>query len=239
MKIEIKHRLDQSILFSVESKNIKLAVEAAIKAKANLRFASLGSASLRSADLRSADLRSADLRSADLRSADLRSADLRFASLGSADLRSADLRFADLRSADLRFASLGSADLRSADLRSADLRFADPSSADLRFASLGSADLRFADLRSAEMDDNCRIETGETWGEYKTQTVPALLQAGGKELLAVIEASWECHSWENCPMAIAFGVHEAASIPILYRPRAEQFIKYFDAGMLKKEEVSK
>ena len=131
------------------------------------------------------------------------------------------------------------ADLSSADLRSANLRSADLRSANLSYANLRSADLRSADLSSAKMDDNCFIETGETWGEYKTQTVPALLCATGKELKAVIEASWDCHSWENCPMAIAFNVHEISEVPILYRPRANQFIKYFDAGMLKKEEILK
>ncbi len=96
MKIEIKNRWSGNIIFSIETDTWKLAVEAAIKANADLRYADLRSADLRSADLRSANLRSADLSSADLRSADLRSADLR-----SADLRSADLRYADLRSADL------------------------------------------------------------------------------------------------------------------------------------------
>jgi hypothetical protein len=33
-------------------------------------------------------------------------------------------------------------------------------------------------------------------------------------------------------MAIAFGVDSANKIPALYRPRAEQFIRYFDAGLL-------
>jgi hypothetical protein len=171
MKFEIKHRWNSEVLFSVETDSWKLAVEAAIKAKTDLRSADLSSADLRSADLSSADLRSADLSSADLssanlssadlRSADLRSADLSSANLSSADLRSADLSSADLSSADLSSANLSSADLRSADLSSAylssadlrfaDLSFADLSSADLSSANLSSADLRSADLSSADL----------------------------------------------------------------------------------------
>jgi len=138
MKFEIKHRFSGSVLFSIEAESWKIAVEAAIKASADLSSADLSSADLRSADLSSANLRSADLRSADLRSADLRSADLRSADLSYADLSSADLRSADLSYADLSYADLSSANLSSANLRSANLR---------------SADLRSADLRSADLND--------------------------------------------------------------------------------------
>ena len=61
MKIEIKHKYSGSVLFSLETKNIRLAVEAAIKSSANLRYADLSSADLRYADLRSADLSYANL----------------------------------------------------------------------------------------------------------------------------------------------------------------------------------
>ncbi len=95
---EIKHRLTGKVLFSLETGTLKLAVEAAVKSGAdlryaNLRYANLSYANQRAADLRSADLRSADLSSADLRSADLRSADLRYANLRSADLRYAEIKF--------------------------------------------------------------------------------------------------------------------------------------------------
>jgi hypothetical protein len=126
MKIQIKNRFDNSVIFETEAANTREAVLAAISQKV-----SLSSADLRSADLRSADLRSADLRSADLSSADLRSAVLRSADLSSADLSSADLSSADLRSADLRSADLSSAVLRSADLSSAVLSYAVLRSADL------------------------------------------------------------------------------------------------------------
>ena len=101
MKIEIKHRTTGRVLFSCDAESIKIAVEMAIKA---------------SADLSWADLRRANLSSADLSSANLRSANFRLANLSSAELRSADLRWADLSSADLRWANLHSANLSSADL---------------------------------------------------------------------------------------------------------------------------
>ena len=64
--IEIKCRFSGRVLFShdAEYNSVKLTVEAAVKASADLRSANLFSADLRSADLRSADLRSANLRSA-------------------------------------------------------------------------------------------------------------------------------------------------------------------------------
>ncbi|MFJ6322301.1 MULTISPECIES: pentapeptide repeat-containing protein [unclassified Rhizobium] len=112
MKIEIKSRWDDTVLYAAEveadentpnSILLRLAILAAIEAKADLSsadlsYADLSYANLRSADLRYADLRSADLRYADLRYANLRSADLRYANLRSADLSSADLSYADLRS---------------------------------------------------------------------------------------------------------------------------------------------
>ncbi len=108
---EIKHRFNGSVSFSLECGSLKLCVEAAVKASADLT-----SADLRSADLTSADLRSADLTYANLTSANLRSANLTYANLTYANLTSADLRYADLRYANLTSANLTSADLTSADL---------------------------------------------------------------------------------------------------------------------------
>ena len=62
MKFEITSRWSGSVLFSLETESLKLAVEAA----------TTGGANLRGADLRGADLRGANLRGADLRGADLR-----------------------------------------------------------------------------------------------------------------------------------------------------------------------
>ena len=47
MKFEIKSRWSGAVLFSIETENWKLAVEAGVKAKADLRWANLGEANLR------------------------------------------------------------------------------------------------------------------------------------------------------------------------------------------------
>ena len=117
MHIQIKCRFTGAVRFEGEFGSLKLAVEAAVKAKANLRGADLGGADLGGADLRGANLRGADLGGADLGGAYLRGANLRGADLGGADLHGADLGGADLRGADLRGADLRGADLRGAKWR--------------------------------------------------------------------------------------------------------------------------
>ena len=92
MKFEIKHRWTGSILFSIETDSLKLAVEAAVKSGAYLRGAYLRGAYLRGADLGGAYLGDADLRGAYLWGADLGGADLGDAYLGDAYLGGADLR---------------------------------------------------------------------------------------------------------------------------------------------------
>ena len=64
MKFDILNRFSGSIAFSFEAPTIKVAVEAAVKEKANLRGANLYGANLRGADLRGADLYGANLRGA-------------------------------------------------------------------------------------------------------------------------------------------------------------------------------
>ena len=113
IKLQIKNRFTDSILFEYESEKntIKETVVNAVKSGANLR----------GADLRDADLYDANLRGADLYDADLRDANLCGADLRGADLYDANLRGAYLRGADLRGANLGDAYLRGAYLRGADL----------------------------------------------------------------------------------------------------------------------
>jgi uncharacterized protein YjbI with pentapeptide repeats len=124
---EIKNRFTGSVLFSLRCGSLKLCVEAAVAADAdltdaNLRGANLTGANLRGADLRGADLRGANLRGANLTGANLTGANLTDANLRGADLTDANLRFADLTGANLRFADLTGANLRDANLRDADLR---------------------------------------------------------------------------------------------------------------------
>ena len=68
-------------------------------------------------------------------------------------------------------------------------------------------------------------------GQYVKETMPALLVAGGKTL-AEVAAAWDCHSWDNCPMAMAFSCHHIEEVPILFRPRVAQFVQLFDAKLL-------
>jgi len=120
------------------------------------------------------------------------------------------------------------ANLSRANLSGADLSWANLSGADLSRANLWRADLSRADLSGA---NNMRLPTGETWMEYITETVPALLTAGGKALES-FAPHFACHSWDNCPMAHAFDGHDLSSVPLLLRPRAEQFIQLFDARQI-------
>ena len=75
MLFEIKHRWNGSVLFSLECASLKLCVEAAVSARANLSEADLSGANLRGANLREADLRTAELRFANLEGARLHRAE--------------------------------------------------------------------------------------------------------------------------------------------------------------------
>ena len=141
MLYEIKSWITGEVLFALESASLKITVEAAVKAKTNLRDADLRDANLRGANLRGSNLRGSDLRDTDLRDADLRDADLR-----DADLRVANLRDANLRDANLRGSDLCDANLRGSDLRDANLRDADLCDANLRGSDLRGSDLCDANL---------------------------------------------------------------------------------------------
>ncbi len=100
MKIEIKHRISGSILFSLETDSLGAAVEEAIKSKADLSYADLSHADLSYTDLSYADFSHADLSYTNLRYTNLSYANLSYTNLRSADVSSADLSYANLRSAD-------------------------------------------------------------------------------------------------------------------------------------------
>ena len=159
--------------------------------------------------------------------ADLRDANLRCASLEGVNLEGSRLDGANLEGASLINANLINAKLRDASFEGADLRDANLRDAYLEGANLGNANLEGAYLRGV------RLPTGETLTEYIEQVVPTLCTAGGKTLEEVA-AAWDCHSWENCPMAVAFGVHRIDDVPIRYRPRVEQFVQLFDADQIPK-----
>jgi len=106
MLIEIKCRLTAKVLFSGQYDSVKLTVEAAVKARANLAGADLAGAYLAGAYLAGADLADADLARADLAGANLAGANLAGAYLAGADLVRADLADADLARANLAGANL-------------------------------------------------------------------------------------------------------------------------------------
>jgi uncharacterized protein YjbI with pentapeptide repeats len=93
MKIEIKSRYNDSVLFAHEAdeNTLKITLLMAMKASADLRGANLRGADLDGANLRGANLDGADLRGANLDGADLRGASLRGADLDGANLDGADL----------------------------------------------------------------------------------------------------------------------------------------------------
>ena len=68
MKIEIKNRFNDAVIFSHEQENnsIKITVDIAVSLRADLSYANLIDASLRVANLRDATLRGANLSYADL-----------------------------------------------------------------------------------------------------------------------------------------------------------------------------
>jgi len=101
MLIEIKNRLSGNVLFKIETENLKLAVEDAVKSRAKLSGADLSGADLYGADLSGADLSGADLYGANLSGANLSGANLSGANLSGADLSGANLSGANLSRANL------------------------------------------------------------------------------------------------------------------------------------------
>lgn len=91
MIFKIRNRLNNKVIYSCKAKNLKEAVEKAVRKKVNLDYANLSYA-----DLRYANLSYADLSYADLSYANLSYADLSYANISSADLRFASLRYTNL-----------------------------------------------------------------------------------------------------------------------------------------------
>ena len=139
-------------------------------------------------------------------------------------LAGADLRLANLRGANLSWANLSGANLRGANLSEANLRGANLSGANLIGANLSWANLIGANLRRAVLPN------GETYEGF-VAAMPQLLTAGGKTVDEVAQ-HWDCHSWENCPMHVAFGASSLIDVPEEWRERAELFVTLFDAGAL-------
>ena len=98
---KITCRFTGAVRFEGEFGSLKLCVEAAVKAGANLAGANLARADLAGANLARADLARADLARANLADANLARANLAGAYLAGANLAGADLARADLAGANL------------------------------------------------------------------------------------------------------------------------------------------
>ena len=77
MKLKINHRFSNAVKFSGEFASLRLCVEAAIKAKADLRGCDLSGSDLRGCDLSGSDLRGCDLSGCNLSGCNLLGSNLR------------------------------------------------------------------------------------------------------------------------------------------------------------------
>jgi uncharacterized protein YjbI with pentapeptide repeats len=135
MKFEIKSRWSGAVLFSAETDSLKLAVELAVKSRADLARANLAGADLADTNLAGANLAGANIARANLAGADLAGADLARANLAGADLAGADLAGANLTDANLAGANIARANLTDADLAGANLAGANLAGANLTGAN--------------------------------------------------------------------------------------------------------
>ncbi|MCU7840889.1 MAG: pentapeptide repeat-containing protein [Candidatus Thiodiazotropha sp. (ex Troendleina suluensis)] len=144
---EIKNRWTGEVIFSLECGSFRLAIEAAIKSRANLYGANLDGASLVRANLDGANLDGASLDGANLGGANL----------GGANLDGANLDGANLGGANLYGANLVRANLDGANLDGANLDGASLDGANLDGASLDGANLDGANLDGAKLTDDITI----------------------------------------------------------------------------------
>jgi hypothetical protein len=122
---QIKCRFRGVVRFEGRFGSMRLCVEAAVSARANLTGANLTGANLTGADLAGANLTGANLVRADFTGADLAKSNLRSADLWCANLQGANLQGANLRGANLWGVNLTSADLTGVNLAKANLTGAD------------------------------------------------------------------------------------------------------------------
>ncbi len=119
--IQIKCRFSARVLFEANVASLKIAVEAAVTARANLDGANLARAYLAGANLARATLDGANLAGAYLAGANLARANLARANLDGANLDGANLARAYLAGANLARATLDGANLAGANLAWANL----------------------------------------------------------------------------------------------------------------------
>jgi hypothetical protein len=196
------------------------------------KWANLKGANLKGANLKGANLEGANLKGANLEGANLEGANLKWANLKGANLKWANLEGANLEWANLEWANLEGANLEGANLKWANLKGANLKGANLKWANLEGANLEWANLEGANLE-GANLPTGEQYETYLSEVVPALLAAGGRSIGDILATGcWRCHEWANCPMHAAFGIQGTSEGPILLRPRIEQFVQLFDAGLI-------
>ena len=162
MLIEIKSRFSGKVLFShtCEGNTIKITLEAAIEADANLADAYLAGANLADANLADAYLADANLADANLADAYLAGANLADANLADAYLADANLADANLADAYLAGANLAGANLEDANLAGANLAGATGNGREV----LSFVALEYRGVYTAEfMWIGCRKHPVKTW----------------------------------------------------------------------------
>jgi uncharacterized protein YjbI with pentapeptide repeats len=140
MTIQIKSR-DGVILYTSKAKDLRAAVEEAVKDGVNLSKANLAEAVLRGVNLSKANLAEANLSLANLARANLSLANLAGANLARANLSLANLAGANLAAANLCRVDLAGVNLSKANLYGAILHEANLSLANLAEANLSRVDL--------------------------------------------------------------------------------------------------
>ena len=150
MKIPIRGRFNGKIMYTIEAKSLKAAIEEIMNTSGNLSYTNLSGNKLNGIDFFRADLRYADLSGAHLNGAHLNGADLNGTNLNDADLSNAHLYNANLSNAHLNSANLSGAHLNGAHLSGADLYGANLNGADLYGANLSGANLNGAHLNGAK-----------------------------------------------------------------------------------------
>jgi len=111
MKITIKARWSDRVVFEGEYESLKHAVIDAAKKKI-----SLSGSNLSDSDLSDSDLSGSDLRDSDLSGSDLRGSDLSGSNLSGSDLRGSNLSGSNLRGSDLSDSDLSDSNLRDSNL---------------------------------------------------------------------------------------------------------------------------
>ena len=108
MLIEIKHRWNESVLFShdQEENSLKITLETAVKAHANLTGANMAGANLAGANLAGANLAGANLASANLAGANLANANMAGANLAGANMVDANIEDAYMAGANMAGAKI-------------------------------------------------------------------------------------------------------------------------------------